>query len=142
MSETRPAAVVTGAGRGIGKGCALELARVGMNVVVNDRPGGKDLAATAEEVRSFGVECFPIEADIFSRSGCEQLVEQAIGAAGKIDVLVSNPAFGVRCDFLNYDPDDFERAMLAVLCECVALARSEKRSCAVAEAIAEDLLTP
>ena len=115
MSETRRTALVTGAGRGIGKGCALELARAGMNVVINDRPGSTDLAATAEEIRSFGVECFSIEADVFSRNGCEQLVEQAIGAAGNIDVLVSNPAFGVRCDFLKYDPDDFERVIHATL---------------------------
>ncbi len=40
-------ALVTGAGRGIGKGCALELARSGADVVINDRPGSSDLASTA-----------------------------------------------------------------------------------------------
>lgn len=115
MPQSRRTALVTGAGRGIGKGCALELARAGLNVVVNDRPGSTDLAVTAEEIRDCGVKSFPIEADVFSRDGCEQLFRQAVAATGQIDVLVSNPAFGVRCDFLNYDPGDFERVVQATL---------------------------
>jgi len=47
-------ALVTGAGRGIGKGCALELARRGANLVVNDRPGSPDLEASAKEIRDLG----------------------------------------------------------------------------------------
>ena len=47
-------ALVTGAGRGIGKGCALELAREGADIVLNDRPGSRDLAVAAEEIRSLG----------------------------------------------------------------------------------------
>lgn len=38
MKSTRPVAVITGAARGIGKGCALELARSGFNLLINDRP--------------------------------------------------------------------------------------------------------
>lgn len=38
MKSTRPVAVITGAARGIGKGCALELARGGFNLLINDRP--------------------------------------------------------------------------------------------------------
>ena len=38
MKSTRPVAVITGAARGIGKGCTLELARGGFNLLINDRP--------------------------------------------------------------------------------------------------------
>jgi len=47
-------AIVTGAGRGIGKGCALELARRGADIAVNDRPGSSDLAATVNEIEALG----------------------------------------------------------------------------------------
>ena len=62
-------ALITGAGRGIGKGCAVELARAGANVVINDRPGSADAASTADESRSLGREVTVVEGDVFSRSG-------------------------------------------------------------------------
>ncbi len=108
-------ALVTGAGRGIGKGCALELARAGADVVVNDRPGSPDVQATAQEIRDLGRQCTVVEADIFSRSGCEELVERAVAAVGTLDILVSNPAYAVRCEFLDYDPDVFEKVIQGTL---------------------------
>ena len=108
-------ALITGAGRGIGKGCALELARAGADVVINDRPGSPDLAAAAEEVRALGRRCWTIEADVFDRAGCESLVEGALAAAGRIDVLVSNPAAGRRCEFLQLPPEEFERIIRGAL---------------------------
>jgi len=108
-------ALVTGAGRGIGKGCALELARAGADVVVNDRPGSPDLAGTADEIRALGRRAWPIEADVFTRAGCESLVSQALAAARRLDILVSNPALNVRCDFLELDPAVFERIVQGTL---------------------------
>ena len=108
-------ALVTGAGRGIGKGCALELARVGATLIINDRPGSPDLATTAQEIRDLGAECESIEGDVFTRAGCEQLVAVAQGSARRIDVLVSNPACSVRSSFLEFDPSDFERVIAGTL---------------------------
>lgn len=108
-------ALVTGAGRGIGKGCALELARSGADLVINDRPGSPDLADTAEEIRALGRDCTIIESDVFSRKGCEGLVAQAIESAGQIDILISNPAVSIRRRFLDYDPDDFEKTIAGTL---------------------------
>jgi glucose 1-dehydrogenase len=108
-------ALVTGAGRGIGKGCALELARSGADLVINDRPGSADLAQTAAEIHELGRACSIVEADVFSRPNCEQLVASAIEAAGRVDILVSNPAYNHRSDFLEYDPDEFERIIRGVL---------------------------
>lgn len=115
LNLTQKTALITGAGRGIGKGCAIELAKAGANIVINDRPGSPDLEATASDIRELGRECHAIEADAFSRSGCEALIADALQAVESIDILVSNPAFGVRCDFLDYDPDDFERVIAATL---------------------------
>ena len=63
-------ALVTGAGRGIGRGCALELARDGADLLINDRPGSPDLEATANDIRALGRDCQVIEEDVFSRDGC------------------------------------------------------------------------
>ena len=108
-------ALVTGAGRGIGRGCALALAREGATLVINDRPQSPDLAATAAAIRELNVDCHPLEADIFTRDGCEQLVAGAIEAAGQIDILISNPAFSRRQSFLEYDPQLFQQTLIGTL---------------------------
>ena len=107
--------MVTGGGRGIGRGCALELARNGAEVVLNDRPGSPDLLVTAEEIRQLGRTCVPIEADVFDREGCEELVSRALGETGRIDILISNPALGRRAPFLEQDAADFERVVQGTL---------------------------
>ncbi len=115
MDVSGKIALVTGAGRGIGLGCALELARHGADLVLNDRPGSTDLPAAAEEIRSLGRTCHTIEGDVFSRSGCEQLVAEALQAVGRIDIFISNPAFSRRFDFLEYPPEVFEQTIQATL---------------------------
>ena len=108
-------ALVTGAGRGIGKGCALQLAGRGADLVLNDRPGSPDLANTAEEIEAMGRQCVTIEADVFERDGCEQLVSSAVDGAGQLDILVSNPAYSERCSFLEYPPELFEQTLRGTL---------------------------
>lgn len=115
MRHVGKIALVTGAGRGIGKGCALELARQGADLVINDRPGSPDLAQTAAEIRALGRSCALVEADVFHRAGCEQLVANALEAVGQIDVLVSNPSYNKRNTFLEYHPIEFERIVQGVL---------------------------
>jgi glucose 1-dehydrogenase len=108
-------ALVTGGGRGIGRGCAIELAKAGVDVVLNDRPGSPDLPSAVDEIRKLGRRCEAIEADVFSRAGCEALVAAALEKAPGIDILVSNPAFGRRGEFLAYDPDVFQRVIEGTL---------------------------
>ena len=108
-------ALVTGAGRGIGRGCALELARDGASLVINDRPGSPDLEATAEEIRVLGRSCVSCEADVFSRAGCESLVDAASQGGREIDILVSNPAFSRREAFLDYEAEVFEKTIQGTL---------------------------
>ena len=98
MRHAGKTALVTGAGRGIGKGCALELARQGADLFINDRRGSPDLAQTAREIREIGRSCTPVEADVFNRAGCEQLVARTLDAVGRLDILVSNPSCNQRGD--------------------------------------------
>jgi glucose 1-dehydrogenase len=115
MNLSGKIALVTGAGRGIGQGCALELARRGADIILNDRPGSPDLEVAAEEIRSLGRTCHVFPADVFERAGCERLVAGAVASAGRIDILVSNPAYSRRGTFLEYSPDEFERTIAGTL---------------------------
>lgn len=112
---TGKVALVTGGGEGIGNGCALELAKAGADIVLNDRPGSTTLAAAADEIRTLGRQCWALEANVFERSGCEELIASAVEQAGKIDILVSNPAYSVRQPFLEYDPENFEKTIQGTL---------------------------
>ena len=113
MNLSGKIALVTGSGRGIGKGCALELARAGADVVINDRPGSPDLAGTTDEIKSLGRSCHAIEADVFSRSGCEKVLAPV--RPKRIDILISNPAYSQRAPFLEYPADEFEKTIAGTL---------------------------
>jgi 3-oxoacyl-[acyl-carrier protein] reductase len=94
------AAIVTGAGRGLGRAEALELARLGAAVVVNDygQPGrdgsGQASAGPAEEVaaeiRAAGGTAVAHTGDVADHAGARALVESAVEEFGKLDILVNN----------------------------------------------------
>jgi glucose 1-dehydrogenase len=115
MNPIGKTALITGAGRGIGKGCAIELARGGATAVVNDRSNSPDLAATVAQIRNAGGEAQAVEANVFTREGCEQLLRRTLELADHIDILVSNPAYSVRSPFLEFDPVTFERVVQGTL---------------------------
>jgi glucose 1-dehydrogenase len=108
-------ALVTGAARGIGRGCALELARAGADIAINDLTRSAEAESTIAEIRALGREAALIEGDVFERPGCESVVARALGALGRIDILISNPAFSRRGDFLDYDPGVFEKVVRGTL---------------------------
>jgi glucose 1-dehydrogenase len=108
-------ALVTGAGRGIGRGCAIELARAGADVAVNDRDRTAQAEAVVAEIRAMGRISVLVEGSVFERPSCESVVERALGELGRIDIFVSNPAFQRRADFLEFSPDLFARVIEGTL---------------------------
>ncbi len=108
-------ALVTGAARGIGRGCALALARAGADVAINDRERSSEAESAVAEIRALGRRAVLIEGDAFTRASCEQIVSRTIDALGRIDILVSNPAFSRRGAFLDYDPELFEKTLQGTL---------------------------
>jgi glucose 1-dehydrogenase len=108
-------ALVTGAARGIGRGCALELARAGADVAVNDRDRSEFTESALSEIRALGCSAELVDGDIFERAACEDIVARAVRALGQIDILVSNPAFSWRAPFLEYDPQMFDKVIQGTL---------------------------
>lgn len=94
-------AIVTGAGRGIGRGHALELARQGASVVVNDL--GAELDGTGgssgpagevvEEIRAMGGQAVANGDDVANWDGAQAIIQAALDAFGGLDVVVNNAGF-------------------------------------------------
>jgi glucose 1-dehydrogenase len=108
-------ALVTGAARGIGRGCALELARAGADVVINDRDQTFQTEAIVAEIQALGRRAAVVNGSVFERPSCERIVDRAIRALGRINIFVSNPALQRRADFLDFDPETFAKVIEGTL---------------------------
>src|SRR5919198_554213 len=82
-------AIVTGAGRGIGRATALELARLGADIVVAELDH-TNAERTAAEVQALGRRASVVPTDVTSRAALTTMVERTRAAFGRIDVLVNN----------------------------------------------------
>jgi len=94
-------ALVTGGSRGIGRAIALGLAEAGADIVLASRKL-PDLEAVAQEVSQLGRRALPVAANVRHLPEIENLVDQAVGEFGHIDILVNNaatnPVFGLIFD--------------------------------------------
>jgi 3-oxoacyl-[acyl-carrier protein] reductase len=90
------AALVTGGGRGIGRGIVLELAREGADVAINFRRGREQAEATARDVEALGRRAVLVQADVGDLAEVERGVEEAVRAFGRLDVAVANSGVASR----------------------------------------------
>jgi len=111
MTLRGKASLVTGAGRGIGRGCAVALATAGADLAINDREEDDDLRATAAEIEALGRRAVIIAGDAFDRDRSQRIAAGAIEALGHVDVFVSVPAFSKRAPFLDCPPDVLDRTL-------------------------------
>lgn len=108
-------AVVTGAGNGIGREHALELARRGARVVVNDLGGARDgtggsssaAQAVVDEIEALGGDAVANTDSVASESGGKRLVQQALDAWGRLDILICNAGILRDKSFAKASLDDF-----------------------------------
>ena len=104
-------ALVTGAGRGIGRAIAAALAEAGADLILLARTAS-ELDETAAQVRGFGREAFPLVADVVQRSDVQQAVAAGLARFGHVDILVNNagvqPPIGPLVD---NDPQQWEQAI-------------------------------
>jgi 3-oxoacyl-[acyl-carrier protein] reductase len=107
----RPVSLVTGAGRGIGRGVAIELAKLGHAVVVNYAGNANAAEECLRLVREAGADGITAQADISVSTDRERLVQETLDAYGRIDLLVNNAgvAPNVRADLLEASEESFDR---------------------------------
>jgi glucose 1-dehydrogenase len=124
-------ALVTGAGRGIGRGIALCLAEEGADIVVNDLPLPEGLGAphseTAEQVEALGRRVLAHYADVADREQVQALVDAAVAHFGRLDIAVANAAVSVREPVVDAHWEGVRRTIdvtqLGVFHTCQAAAR-------------------
>lgn len=113
--------LVTGASRGIGAAIAKGFAEEGATVVVNYLRNEAAASEVVETCKTLGGDALAIQADVGSEPAVQSLIDQAIGDAGKIDVVVNNAflAYEFNPDdrrlFWNLEWEDYERQMEGTL---------------------------
>jgi 3-oxoacyl-[acyl-carrier protein] reductase len=107
-------AIVTGAGRNIGRGIALALAEGGAAVVVNARANLKEAEAVAGEIARAGGEALGVTADVVDPAAVDKMVAAATARFGRIDILVNNAAVRAEAPLATMMLADW-RAVTAVI---------------------------
>ncbi len=113
---TGKVAIVTGAGGGLGRCHALELARRGAKVVVNDLGGNPDgtggssemAAKVVEEIKAIGGEAIANGSSVTDNDGVQKMVDDAMNAWGRIDILINNAGVLRDKSFSKMGIEDFE----------------------------------
>lgn len=101
-------ALITGAGKGIGKAIAIALAKEGVNVILVARTQA-DVDQLAGEVNQFGVKSLALSADVSDINSVNAAVEKALAEFKTIDILINNAGIGAFGKFLELEPADWER---------------------------------
>src|SRR2546426_4905197 len=105
-------ALVTGGGRGIGRGIVVELAREGADVAITYRRDREAAEATAAEVRALGRRALVLQADVGEREAVEPMVAQAVEFLGGLDVAVANSGVAARvATVAKTDPAEWHRVL-------------------------------
>lgn len=86
----RKVALVTGAGKGIGKEIALELARGGAKCVINYASSATGAESVAEEIRAMGSEAMTYKCDVSDADAVQKMITDVMEQYGRIDILVNN----------------------------------------------------
>jgi glucose 1-dehydrogenase len=103
-------ALVTGAGRGIGRATALALAQAGAQVGVNDLDA-RAAADTAAAIDPAGARAVALPGDVAVQETVEGLVAAAVGRFGRLDIAVANAYYSVREPFWTADMEHFRRTI-------------------------------
>jgi len=119
MAE-RPAAIVTGGSRGIGKAIAIELAQLGYDIIVNHfdiaadgKPEESAAMQTKEEIEILGGQCETLRGDISKADVRSELVDLTKKVFGRLDLLINNAGVAPtkRTDILEASEESFERVL-------------------------------
>ena len=111
MSEERKIAFITGGSRGIGLGCALELAKAGCDIIINGTSELAKVQPALDEIKACGVNAYFYRFDVSNSEAVEENINNIIEEHGKIDILVNNA--GITSDglFVRMSPEQWEKVI-------------------------------
>ena len=101
-------ALVTGGSRGIGKSCALELARAGYDVVINYIGNEEAANSTVAELKALGSDAYAAKFDVTDKEAVEKNISEIFEKSGRIDVLVNNAGITRDGLFIRMTPENWE----------------------------------
>lgn len=108
-------AIITGGSRGIGEAMARKLGELGYNVAINYRSDSskeKTEKIINDIKEEYNVEAIAVQADVSKFEDCKKLVETAVETFGdKIDALVNNAGITNNCNFIDLQPEDYEKVI-------------------------------
>jgi 3-oxoacyl-[acyl-carrier protein] reductase len=113
MTVNKPLALITGGGRGIGRGIVLTLASQNWNVAINYLAALEAAEETQRSARQLGAEAALFQADVGQSEAREHLVRQVMETFGRIDLLVNNAGMGPhqRVDLLSTSEASFDEVL-------------------------------
>ena len=107
MAENK-VALVTGGSRGIGKACAIELAKAGYDVAISFAGNEEAANKTIEELLALNVKAKSYKFDVSDKDACAKAVEEVMAEFGRIDVLVNNAGITRDGLFMRMNADNWE----------------------------------
>jgi NAD(P)-dependent dehydrogenase (short-subunit alcohol dehydrogenase family) len=113
MNVSRPVALVTGASRGIGRAIALELARNGFDLALNDVSTSEDLNAVVDEISASGARALAVPFDVSDLDAHRNALSQIEASLGPLTTLVNNAGVSVlsRGDLLDVTAESYDRCL-------------------------------
>ena len=124
---TGKVALITGASRGIGRGCAEQMARCGADVAINYRTHGDEADEVADVVRSLGRRAATFGADVSDRASVDAMVAGAARELGRVDIVVANAYYSKREPFLELDVEGVRRTLEVTLMGAFHVAQAGAR---------------
>jgi glucose 1-dehydrogenase len=111
MSLTGKVAIVTGGNSGIGKGIVLALAEQGANVVIDYVADPQATEELEQQVAALGDRAIGVEADVSKVDDLQRLVDAAVDAFGRVDIMVNNAGVETRTSVLDTTEAQYEKVM-------------------------------
>ena len=108
---TGKVALITGSSRGIGRGCALEMARAGADITVNYLSHADEAESVAEEIRAMRQQALAVRAEVSDRTAVDRMVAATVERFGHLDILVCNAAYTKREPFLEMSIKGMQRTL-------------------------------
>ncbi|EZH65101.1 3-ketoacyl-ACP reductase [Bacillaceae bacterium JMAK1] len=101
-------AVITGAGRGIGRSTTIALAREGVNVALLGKTI-ENLQSVQKEIDSYGVQSLAIQMDVKDASTVQSAIQEVLQTFGTVDILINNAGIGAYGKFMELTEDDWDK---------------------------------